>query len=97
MNELSHTLINLNQLCHFQTQVQDNPYLTDPMSIPSPDGKFITCLESEGTNIFLNTWYPTQEDLALLPHIEITSQQPWELHNITFPATKYYVKEDMES
>ena len=74
--ELSHTLINPNQLRHFQTQVQDNPYVMDPMSIISPDGNFITCLESEGINIFINAWSPTQEDLALLTHIEFTSQQP---------------------
>ena len=97
MSELSHTLINPNQLCHFQTQLQDNPYATDPMSIIIPDGNFIACLDSESTNIFLDTCYPTQEDLASLPHIEITSQQPWEPHNIAFPATKYYVKEEIES
>ena len=60
MPELSHTLINPNQLRHFQTQVQDNPYATDPMSIINPNRKFIACLESDGTNIFLNTWPPTQ-------------------------------------
>ena len=97
MPELSHTLINPNQLRHFNTQVQDNPYATDPMSIASPNGDFIACLESEGTNIFLNTWSPTQDELASLPHIELTSQQPWEPHKIAFPATKYYVKEEMES
>ena len=86
-----------NRICHFQTQVQDNPYATDPMSIIIPDGKIIAFLDSEGTNIFLNTLYPTQEDLALLPHIELTSQKPWEPHKIAFPATKNYVKEEKES
>ena len=95
--KLSHTLINPNQLRHFQTQVQDNPYTADPMSIKIPDGNFITSLESEGTNIFINIWSPTQKDLAFLPHIELTSQQPWEPHNIAFSATKYYAKEEMES
>ena len=45
MTELSHTLINPNKLCHFQTQVQENPYATDPLSITSPDGNLIACLE----------------------------------------------------
>ena len=62
------------------------------MSITSPDGNFIAYLESEGTNIFLNTWYQTQEDLTYLPHIELILQQPLEPHNIAFPAKKYYVK-----
>ena len=97
MPELSHTLINPNQLLHFQTQAQDNPYATDPMSIIISYGNFIDCLDSDGTNIFINTWSPTQEDLASLPHIEITLQQPREPHNIAFPATKYYVREEMES
>ena len=97
MPKLSHTLIKPNQLRQFQTQVQENPYATDSMSITSSDGNLISCLESEGTNIFLNTWSPTKEDLASLPHIELTFQQPWEPHNISFPATKYYVKEEMES
>ena len=98
MPELSHTLINPNQLRHFHTQVQDNPYHpSDPMSITSPDGDFIACLESEGTNIFLNTWSPTQEELESLPHIALTSQQTWEPHQIAFPATKYHVKEEIES
>ena len=97
MPELSHTLINPNQLRHFHTQVQDNPYAKEPMSIISPDGEFVACLESEGTNIFLNTWSPTQTDLASFPHITLTSQQPWDPHKVAFPATKYYVKEEMES
>ena len=67
------------------------------MSITSPDVGFVACLESEGTNIFLNTWSPTQTDLASLPHIALTSQQPWDPHKVAFPATKYYVKEEMES
>ena len=97
MPELSHTLINPNQLRHCHTQVQENPYAKEPMSITSPDVGFVACLESEGTNIFLNTWSPTQTDLASLPHIALTSQQPWDPRKVAFPATKYYVKEEMES
>ena len=84
MPKLSHTLINPNKLFYFQTQVQDNPYMTDTMSITILNGNFIACLESEGTNLFHNTWSPPQEELTLLPHIEITSQQPWYPHKITF-------------
>ena len=47
MPELSHTLINPNQLRHCHTQVQDNPCAKEPMSITSPDVGFVACLESE--------------------------------------------------
>ena len=61
MPELYHTLIKPNQLCHFQTKVQDNPYTKDPMSMTSPEGNFIACLNLEGINIFFNKESPTQE------------------------------------
>ena len=98
MKDMDHTLINPNQLRHFQAQVQDNPYHpTEPMSITSPDGTFVACLQSQGTNIFLETWYPTQEELTTLPHIELTSSREWDPHKITFPATRYSVQEEIES
>ena len=54
--ELYHTLINPKQLCQFHTQVQYNPYhATEPMNITNPIGYFTACLESQGTDIFLNT------------------------------------------
>ena len=83
MLELYYTLINPYQLRHFHTQVQDNPYhATEPMNITNPSGYFTVCLESQGTNIFLNTWFPTQTDLAAFPRIELTSRQPWNPHQI---------------
>ena len=35
------------------------------MNITNPSVDFIECLESQGNNIFLNTWFPTQTDLAV--------------------------------
>ena len=82
----------------FQTQFQENPYHDiEAMNITNPSGYFTACLESQGTNIFLNTWFPTQTDLAAFSHIELTSRQPWNPHQIEFPSTKYYVKEDIET
>ena len=43
--EMSHILINHNQISHFQKQVQDNPYATDPMRIIIPDGNVISFLD----------------------------------------------------
>ena len=95
---MDHTLINPNQLRHFDTEVQDNPYhATDPMSITSPNREFMTCLQSQGTNLFLNTWQPTKTQLSSLPHIVLTSPRDWDPHNIEFPATKCSVQEEIES
>ena len=52
IKDMDHKLINPNQLRHFDTEVQDNPYhATDPMSITSPNGEFMACLQSQGKNI----------------------------------------------
>ena len=96
MPELDHTLINPNQLRQFHTQVQDNPdHATEPMNITNPSGDFTACLESQGKNIFLNTWFPNQIDLAVFPRIELTLLQTFNPHQIDFPSTKYYVKEEI--
>ena len=93
MMELDYILINPNQLRQFHMQVQDSPYYsTEPMNITNPIGDFTSCLESQRTYIFLNTWFPTQTDLAAFLHIELTSRQPWNPHHIEFPSTKDHVK-----
>ena len=53
-------------------------------------------MESQDTNIFLDTWFPIQIDLVTFPHIKLTSRQPWNPHQIEFPSTKYYAKEEIE-
>ena len=67
------------------------------MNITNPSGYFTPWLEFQGTNIFLNAWFPTQIVLVVFPHIKFTSHQPWNPHQIEFPSTKYYVKEDIEA
>ena len=91
-------MINPNQLHQFHTQVQNNPYhTTEPMNITNLSRGFTACLESQEKNLFLNTWFPTQIDLAALLHIELNSIQLWNPHQIEFPSAKYYVKEDIEA
>ena len=98
MPELDNIMINTNQLRQFHTQVQDNTYhATEPMNITNPSRYFTACLEYQGTNIFLNTWFPTQTYLTAFPHIKLTSRQSWNPHQINFPSTKYYVKEEIEA
>ena len=83
MPELDHTLINPNQLPQFHTQVREDPYHDiEQMNITNPSRYFTACLESQGTNIFFNTWFPTHTYLAAFPHIELTSHEPWNPHQI---------------
>ena len=64
MPDMRNTLINPNQCRHFGAKVQNNPYHEEcPMSIESPDGEFAACLHSNGTVIFLDTWFSAQSDL----------------------------------
>ena len=98
MTELDYTLINPNHLSQFHTQVQYNTYhATEPMNITNPRGYFTACLESQGTNIFLKTWFPTHTGLSTFPNIELTSHQPWNPHQIELPSTKYYAKEVIQA
>ena len=86
---MDHTLINTKQLQHFDTEVQDNRYhATNTMSITSPNGELMACLQSQGKNVFINTWQPTKMQLSSLPHIALTSPGKWDPHKIEFPATK---------
>ena len=67
-----------------------------PMSIESHGGEFVACLQSIGTVMFLDTWFPTHGDLKSYSHIELTSRQHWNPHKIEFPQTKYSVQEEVE-
>ena len=67
------------------------------MIITNPSGYFTACLEYQGTNILINIWFPTQTDLAAFSYIELTSLQPRNTHQIEFPSTKFYMKEDIEA
>ena len=75
MPTLTHSLFNPNQLRHFGTRVQDNPYDTQPMSISTGDESFTACLKSKGTDIYLTTWAPKQQDLESYPHIVLCSSK----------------------
>mmetsp|Transcript_26807 Transcript_26807/g.40559 ORF Transcript_26807/g.40559 Transcript_26807/m.40559 type:complete len:200 (+) Transcript_26807:307-906(+) len=81
------SLINPNQLRHFVVLVNDNPY-DGPMTIETvgENQEFIACLDSEGTNIFLETWTPTMKDLEQYKHIVLTSPHPWNPSTVQFPG-----------
>ena len=52
---LQNSLINPNQLRHFETNVQDNPTHSDPMFIMSSDLSFNMELNMDGNKIFPDT------------------------------------------
>ena len=60
MPTLKHSLINPNQLRHYQTIVKDGPYDEQKrMWIEASDGDLVMCLKSEGTIIYVHTCTPT--------------------------------------
>ena len=81
------------------------PHASPRQSIPcyrtneyyQPKRRFYCLLGIARENIFLNSWFPTHIDPAAFPHIKLTSNQPWNPHQIEFPSTKYYVKEEIEA
>ena len=93
MTDMRHTIINPNQCQLFRAKVQDNPYHEDcMMSIDSPDGEFAAYLQSVGNVVFLDTCFNAQGDLESYPHIELTSCQHWNPHEIEFPKKKNLCK-----
>ena len=95
-DKMEHSLINQNQLRHFGTTVQDNPFSTSPLYIMTEDSDFSLPLQVDGTNIFLNTRTPTARELSECPHIEMTSQHPWDPHTVRFPESSRSVREEIE-
>ena len=66
IKDMDHTLIIPNQLRHFDTEVQDNPYhATDPMIITSPNGEFMAFLQYQGGG-FISQYMATNKDSTQL-------------------------------
>ena len=62
-------LVDSNQLRHYRTKVQDNPMLSEPLSIITEDNEFCMHLAMEGTIVYAETNYPTENELQTFPHI----------------------------
>ena len=58
--------------------------------------EFVACLQSQGTNIFIDTWTPTQQDLQMYPHIVLTSERLWNPQHVQFPGTTRLEREEIE-
>ena len=83
---LAHSLSNPNELCAFGMLVQDNPYHTDPLGIKPPPYDLEIPLCTAGTIIYADTCAPTQNELATLPFIALTSSADWDPHHVRFPS-----------
>ena len=70
-DKMDHTLINPNQMCHFEFKVQDNPYDDAPLYLMKEYGNFVLPLAVQGTNIMADTCIPTEEELHTCNHITI--------------------------
>ena len=90
--------MNPNQLRHFGVMVQDNPYSNSPMVIQQDinEEEFVACLKSTGTNIYIDTWTPTDRDLQEYPHVVLTSDQLWDPQVIQFPGTSHTEVQELE-
>ena len=99
MPEMDNSLVNPNQLRHFGVEVQDNPYNEEPMVIRKDDDNdgFVACLQSQGTTIFIDTWTPTDRDLAEYPHVVMSSPMPWDPQNVKLPSIARSEVEEIES
>ena len=95
-DKMDDTLINPNQLHHFRTKVQDNPYDYAPLYLKTEDGDFVLPLSVQGTSIMADTCTPNEEELQTCKHITLLSQHPWYPHRVRFPQTSRTVQEEVE-
>ena len=97
--ELTSLLMNPNQLRHYGLNEQDNPCSSEPMIIEKSDDdeEFITCLKSDGINIFLDAWTPSDKDLDEYAKIAMTLPLPWEPREIVCPGTDQTYIDEIES
>mmetsp|Transcript_16579 Transcript_16579/g.25067 ORF Transcript_16579/g.25067 Transcript_16579/m.25067 type:complete len:243 (-) Transcript_16579:3911-4639(-) len=96
--DLPNSLANPNQFRHFGVHVQDNPFDEDPMVIRQEydDISFVACLKSEGTDIFIETWTPSLNDLNNLPHVVLTSPDNWNPSEVKLPGISELERKDIE-
>ena len=83
---LTHSLINPNQLLAFGTDVQDNPFSTQGLTIQPASHDITIPLQTLGTIIYANTRVPTDQELTTRPHIVLSSNADWDPHHVRFPS-----------
>jgi hypothetical protein len=96
MPQMDHSLFNPNQLRHFGTLVQDDPCAGTPMTITTGNDEFTACLETEGTDMHLNTWAPSDADLRACPHEQLASADAWHPNSVKLPGLSNIEEEEIE-
>ena len=85
---MDHSLINPNQLQHYGVRVNDNPYNRAPdwaMGIELEQDKHIP-FYLQGSTIFFNSRYLSDDELESYPHVVLTSDKPWDPHGLVMPG-----------
>ena len=97
--ELEHSLMNPNQLRNYGIEVQDNPHSSDIMVVEKTGDEqdFITCLQSEEANIFIDTWTPIDKHLKEHKHVVFTSPTECNPNKVKFPGTDFNDANEIES
>ena len=81
---MNSALINVNQLRHYSTFVQDNSMSDLPLSIITEDSEFSIDLTIASTIVHANTFTPSKSKLQTCPYITLISPAPWDPHNVYF-------------
>ena len=89
-DNMCHTLINPNQLRHYDTKAQDNPMPKYSLSIIIEDNEFCMELDLADTIYYADTFTLSDKDLQRCPHIILTSPHPWDHHNVIFRKHKKF-------
>ena len=86
-NKLDHSLINPNQIRANPIDVHDNPFGNEPTSIHINGGPRIPLI-SNGTKIYFDSRTPTEEELNICQHIQLTSVNEWKLESVILGEVK---------
>ena len=81
------SMINPNQLRHYGVNVQDNPTSNCPLNIITENREFAMTLHQKWMIVYFDTHTPTHKDLDTCPHINMSSQNPWNPSNLDFVKT----------
>lgn len=87
-NRMHHSLINPNQLRHFQIDVCDNPYDKGGMHITDPVSKVSIPLLSKGTIVYADSHAPSEKELQTCHHVVIKLPQAIGIHQ-QLPSVKW--------
>ena len=96
-DSLTHSLINPNPLRAFGTEVQDNPFSTERLSIQPASHDITIPLQTLGTIIYANTHAPTDQELSQHPHIAMSSHADWDPHHVRFPLMMWRRRAEPQS